>query len=66
MDRQTPAFVVVFLGCFFISDSQMWFLNYDSRGFWFFVRRGGLNRICACWKVLGALMKVFRFCLNFS
>jgi hypothetical protein len=27
------AFVVVFLGCFLISDSQMWFLNYDSGGF---------------------------------
>jgi hypothetical protein len=60
------AFVVVFLGCFLISDSQMWSLSYNSRGFWFFVRRRSLNRTCACWKMRRAVMKVFRFCLNFS
>jgi len=36
-------------------------------GFWFFMRRRGLNRTCALAKMMmGILMKVFRLRLNFS
>jgi hypothetical protein len=55
------AFVVLFFGCLFIFlSSRVVFDFIVCIGFCFF------ERICARWKVLGTLMKVFRLALNFS
>jgi len=61
------AFVVLFLGCLFIFlSSRVVFDFIVCIGFCFFVLRGGSERICARWKVLRTLMKVFSLALNFS
>ena len=61
------AFVVLFLGCLFIFLSSHMIVDFIvCIGFCFFVLRGGSERICARWKVLRTLMKVFRLALNFS
>ena len=41
------AFVVLFLGCLFIFLSSRMVDFIVCIGFWFFVRRGGSERICA-------------------